>query len=116
MRNIIIMAMMLSLLMWSCQGSGEKSSEQEEVTVYTHRHYSSDQDLFRAFQDETGIRVNDVNASADELIQRMILEGERSTADVWITVDGCRRERATSHALLQPCGAVCCVESNTAHL
>src|SRR5690625_5862054 len=78
MRNIIIMAMMLSLLMWSCQGSGEKSSEQEEVTVYTHRHYSSDQDLFRAFQDETGIRVNVVNASADELIQKMIMEGEQS--------------------------------------
>src|SRR5690625_6739702 len=97
MRNIIIMAMMLSLLMWSCQGSGEKSSEQEEVTVYTHRHYSSDQALFRAFQDETGIRVNVVNASADELIQKMIMEAEQSPADVWITVDAGRLERATSH-------------------
>jgi len=93
---------MLSLLMWSCQGSGEKSSEQEEVTVYTHRHYSSDQDLFRAFQDETGIRVNVVNASADELIQKMIMEGEQSPADVLITVDAGRLERATSHDLLQP--------------
>src|SRR5690625_799905 len=96
MRNIIIMAMMLSLLMWSCQGSGEKSSEHEEVTVYTHRHYSSDQDLFRAFQDETGIRVNVVNASADELIQKMIMEGEQSPADVLITVDDRKSTRLNS--------------------
>src|SRR5690625_5957768 len=69
---------------------------------YTHRHYSSDQDLFRAFQDEKGIRVNVVNASADELIQKMIMEGEQSPADVLITVDAGRLERATSNDLLQP--------------
>lgn len=116
MRNVIIMAVMLSMLIWSCQSSDGHSSGDEEVTVYTHRHYSSDQDLFRAFQEETGIKVNVVNASADELIQKMIMEGEQSPADVLITVDAGRLERATSHDLLQPVDSEVLEEIIPSHL
>ncbi|WP_372918470.1 Fe(3+) ABC transporter substrate-binding protein [Salegentibacter sp.] len=91
-------------LMFSCKNSEEKNTEDQEskeVNVYTHRHYESDQELFKQFEEETGIKVNVINASADELIQKMSMEGEQSPADVLITVDAGRLERAKSRDLLQ---------------
>lgn len=73
-----------------------------EVNIYTHRHYRVDQDIYRLFTEETGIEVNVVSASADELIQRLALEGRRSPADILITVDAGRLYRAKQQGLLQP--------------
>ncbi|WP_029037748.1 Fe(3+) ABC transporter substrate-binding protein [Salinimicrobium xinjiangense] len=72
-----------------------------EVNVYTHRHYASDQQLFAQFEETTGIKVNVINASADELIQKMTIEGKQSPADVLITVDAGRLTRAKDQGLLQ---------------
>ena len=69
--------------------------------MYTHRHYPSDQKLFTDFTRTTGINVNVVNASADELLKRLELEGEQSPADVLITVDAGRLHRAKSSKLLR---------------
>ena len=74
----------------------------KELTLYTHRHYPSDQELFAQFEKETGITINVVNASADELIQKMTLEGSESPADALITVDAGRLVRASNGGLLQP--------------
>jgi iron(III) transport system substrate-binding protein len=73
-----------------------------EVNLYTHRHYEADDDLFRAFEQETGIRVNVIKAGEDELIQRMESEGPQCPADLLITVDGGRLNRAKTRGLLQP--------------
>lgn len=81
---------------------GNSSSTKEVVNVYTHRHYKADDELFSKFTEETGIKVNIVNASADELIQRLETEGEDSNADILITVDAGRLYRAQSKDLLQP--------------
>ena len=51
-----------------------------EINVYSHRHYDSDKILFTQFTKETGIKVNVVKASADQLIQRLISEGKNSPA------------------------------------
>jgi iron(III) transport system substrate-binding protein len=72
------------------------------VNVYSHRHYEADQQLFRRFTEATGIRVNVVTASADELIARLENEGAASPADVLITVDAGRLHRAKERGLLQP--------------
>ena len=72
-----------------------------EVNVYSHRHYEADQQLFDRFTEETGITVNVVTASADELITRLENEGEASPADVLITVDAGRLHRAKTRGLLQ---------------
>lgn len=72
------------------------------VNVYSHRHYEADQELFRRFTERTGIRVNVVTASADELITRLEAEGAASPADVLITVDAGRLHRAKERGLLQP--------------
>lgn len=73
-----------------------------EVNVYSHRHYEADRELFRRFTEQTGIEVNVVTASADELITRLENEGEASPADVLITVDAGRLHRAKVRDLLQP--------------
>lgn len=98
----VIYFFIISILVISCKSESKTSAEAEELTVYTHRHYESDQELFKQFEKETNIKLNIVNASADELIQKMTLEGEQSPADVLITVDAGRLYRAKSQNLLQP--------------
>jgi len=58
--------------------------------------------FFKLFEKQNDIKLNVVNASADELIQKMKLEGKQSPADVLITVDAGRLYRAKSEGLLQP--------------
>lgn len=93
------------IALFSCQQNSEEQTktpvQTNEVTVYTHRHYESDQELFARFEKQTGIKVNVVNASADELIQKMIQEGKQSPADVLITVDAGRLVRAKEKSLFQ---------------
>ncbi|MEO1139669.1 MAG: extracellular solute-binding protein [Pseudomonadota bacterium] len=72
-----------------------------EVNVYSSRHYDTDDALYAAFTEETGIAVNRVEAKADELIARLEAEGANSPADVLITVDAGRMARAEDAGLLQ---------------
>ena len=73
----------------------------EEVNVYSHRHYEAGEKLFEQFTEETGIKVNVVQAKADELIKRLEIEGKGTPADVLITVDAGRLHRAKSKDLLR---------------
>ncbi len=86
------------------------------VNVYSHRHYDSDQELFRRFTEQTGIEVNVVTASADELITRLENEGASSPADVLITVDAGRLQRAKERGLLQPVESAVLEANVPAHL
>ncbi len=98
MKNIVLA--LVALVLFSCKSETKKETS-SEVNVYTHRHYESDQQLFKLFEEQTGIKVNVINASADELIQKMTLEGANSPADVLITVDAGRLHRAKTSGLLQ---------------
>lgn len=119
MKKILIGFLTLSVL-FSCTNSGENnqsaSDQPAEINVYTHRHYESDQELFKLFEEQTGIRVNVTNASADELIQKMSMEGQHSPADVLITVDAGRLERAKALDLLQAIESEVLNETIPAHL
>ncbi len=72
-----------------------------EVNVYSHRHYDTDKQLFKMFEEKTGIKVNVVKAKASALIKRIESEGKKSPADVLITVDAGRLYQAKSKDLLQ---------------
>lgn len=72
------------------------------VNVYSARHYDGDRALFRAFEDQTGIRVNVFEASAEQLVERLKAEGSESPADLIITVDAGNIGRAMEAGLLQP--------------
>ena len=101
MKNIILGLLIMSSI-WACTSKKTAEDSKGEVNVYTHRHYEADQQLFKNFAEKTGIKVNVVSANADELIQKMTLEGENSPADVLITVDAGRLHRAKTADLLQP--------------
>lgn len=77
----------------------------QEVNVYSSRHYDSDDALYDRFTEETGISVNRIEAKADELIARLEAEGDNSPADVLITVDVGRMDRAEKAGVLQPFGS-----------
>ncbi|MEM9000622.1 MAG: Fe(3+) ABC transporter substrate-binding protein [Bacteroidota bacterium] len=101
MKKIARIIAAVAVLLCSCKKKAKDEAKIQEVNVYTHRHYPPDQELFAQFEQHTGIKVNVVNASADELIQKMQLEGPTSPADVLITVDAGRLVRAKEKELLQ---------------
>lgn len=85
------------------EGSGTQAGEaveQATLTVYSHRHYAADQQLFEAFTKETGIHVDVVKAKSDELIKRIEAEGDETPADILITADAGRLVQATDKGLL----------------
>ena len=99
----IIFTALLGLLIVACsnQTTAKKATSKQEVNVYTHRHYDTDKILLEAFEKETGIKVNVIKAKADELIEKMKIEGAQSPADILITSDAGRLYRAKSLGLLQ---------------
>jgi ABC-type Fe3+ transport system, periplasmic component len=87
-------------------GGGDSRAEaaggEQVVNVYSARHYDVDRLLYERFTEATGIRVNVIEGSAQELIERIKREGESTPADLFITVDGGILSSAKSAGILQP--------------
>src|SRR5688500_19167737 len=77
-------------------------AQENVVNVYSGRHYQTDEALYSGFTKATGIKVNRIEAGEDPLIERIRSEGQRSPADVLITVDAGRLWRAEQLGLFQP--------------
>lgn len=93
---------MLKKLALSILILGSSLIASNEVNLYTSRHYDTDKDLYKLFEKETGIKVKVIQADDDALIKRLETEGVNSPADVFITVDAARIQRATDKNLFQP--------------
>ncbi|KZD12274.1 Fe(3+) ABC transporter substrate-binding protein [Oceanibaculum pacificum] len=81
---------------------GAVDASAAEVNVYSARHYDTDNALYDNFTKQTGIKINIIEANADQLIERLKAEGQNSPADVLITVDAGRLVRAEEAGVLQP--------------
>jgi len=81
--------------------AGSAFAQSGEVNVYTYRETKLTQPLFDAFTKDTGIKVNIISASSG-LEQRIKTEGDRSPADVLLTVDIGRLEDAINAGITQP--------------
>ncbi len=77
------------------------ASAEGELNLYSSRHYDTDERLYSDFEEMTGITINRIEGKADELIARMQAEGRNSPADVLLTVDTSRLERAKDAGVLQ---------------
>lgn len=75
-------------------------SDKNEINIYSSRHYDTDIALYSNFTEETGIHVNLIEGSSDELIERIRNEGINSPADLLITVDAGRLWRASQAGIL----------------
>ncbi|NNF23931.1 MAG: extracellular solute-binding protein [Rhodobacteraceae bacterium] len=76
-------------------------SAEGELNLYSSRHYDTDERLYSDFEQMTGITINRIEGNADELVARMAAEGRNSPADILLTVDTSRLERARDAGLLQ---------------
>ena len=79
----------------------------QEVRVYSGRHYNTDRQVFKRFNETTGIKVRLIEATGISLVERLKREGSNSKADVIILVDAARINDAADAGLLQP------IQSNT---
>ncbi len=74
----------------------------QELNLYSARHYKTDEALYKGFTDATGIKINRIEGKEDELFERIKREGAASPADVFITVDAARLQAADEAGLFAP--------------
>lgn len=79
-----------------------RAEEEKVLNLYTARHYQTDEALYTNFTKLTGIKINRIEGAEDPLLERIKSEGDKSPADVFITVDAGRLWRAEQAGLFQP--------------
>jgi iron(III) transport system substrate-binding protein len=91
------------------------TSAAEEVVLYSARHYGQEK-AFEAFTQKTGIQIKMLNGDAGQLFERLKAEGDRSPADVLITVDAGNLWNAARAGLLAPVTSAELAKNIPAHL
>jgi len=99
-RTLRIFAVLLSLLFLSGGIVAEASAQ--ELVVYSGRGERLIKPVLDEFTKETGIKVILHTAGTVELFNKLMAEGDRTPADVYLTVDAGTLERARIAGLLQP--------------
>lgn len=101
MRKICMLMVILStiILLAGCQFGNDQN--EESITLYSERHYDTDQMLYDLFEETYGIQVNVISDEADKLISRLQNEGSDTEADLLMIADAGRLERAKSLDLFQ---------------
>ena len=98
----ILAAAALCLVLAACGGDEAAAPTKSVVNLYTARHYDADLQLYEAFTKATGIKVNRLEMSPDQLIERMKAEGAASPADLILMADAGALWRAQQAGLFQP--------------
>ncbi len=74
----------------------------ERLVVYTSRQPHLIEALFDRYTEETGIEIDYINDREAALIERLQAEGERTRADLFMTVDAGNLWHAAERGVLQP--------------
>ena len=77
---------LILLLTFLLVSAGSVPAAPDEIVIYSARHYGQEA-AFDAFTKKTGIQLKILNGSTGELFERLKAEGERSPADILLTVD-----------------------------
>lgn len=77
-------------------------AQEKVLNLYSARHYQTDEALYRDFTQRTGIKLNRIELSDEQLLQRVRTEAANSPADVLLLVDAARLWRAQIDGLFQP--------------
>jgi iron(III) transport system substrate-binding protein len=94
----------------------DSEAQSKEVVVYSSRSHYGGEKVFEDFTRETGIAVRFFNGNNNEVIERLKAEGERTEADVLLTVDAGNLWYAASQGLLQPVNSPVLEANIPAHL
>ena len=110
----------LSLNLAACGGESANKIEagqgKEFVIVYSAIDEARMAPLYRAFTEETGIRIQQVTADDDRLLQLMLDKTQASAGDVYISGSAARLWRASDAGVLRPTHADDLNASIPAHL
>ena len=113
----LILGLTAALAVTACsETEGGTAGEGGEINIYSSRHYDVDLALYEDFTEQTGITVNQIEADADALIERIQSEGEFSPADLLITVDAGRLWRAEEAGVFAPVESEVLAERLPEHL
>jgi iron(III) transport system substrate-binding protein len=82
-------------------GQPALASAAEEVVIYSARHYGQEP-AFDAFTKATGIQIKMLNGDAGQIFERLKAEGDKTPADVLLTVDAGNLWNAARAGLLAP--------------
>lgn len=85
-----------------------------ELVIYSGRHYADA--IMEEFTRQTGIKLTFHRAGSVELYNRLIAEGDRTPADILITVDAGTLERARIAGILHPIASKAITDSIPAKL
>ena len=91
--------LLMSLLVFL--GSLQGLAQADEVNVYSARKEALILPLLEKFKVESGISFNLITAKEDELLKRLEAEGRATPADVFITTDAGRLQRAKDAGVLR---------------
>ncbi|MBM4439039.1 MAG: Fe(3+) ABC transporter substrate-binding protein [Candidatus Rokubacteria bacterium] len=86
-----------------------------EVVVYSSRHYGQEK-AFEAFTNKTGIQLKLLNGDTGQLFERLKAEGDKTPADVLLTVDAGNLWNAARAGLLSPVDSAELKQNIPAHL
>jgi iron(III) transport system substrate-binding protein len=78
------------------------SSSDDDIVIYSARSHYGEEQPFRDFAAQSGDHLTLFGGEAAELYERLRSEGDKSKADVLITVDGANLWRAERAGLLAP--------------
>jgi len=103
-RRVLGGTMLAALLapLWLQSPVVHAQQKERLLNLYSSRHYSSDQELYDTFTRQTGIKVNQIQAGDEALLERLKSEGKASPADVILLADAARLWKAQNEGLLQP--------------
>lgn len=101
-----VVAVLAALALAACSSSSPKTEAPtakaaKVVNVYSGRHYDADAEIYKRFEQETGIQVRTLEAPGPELLERLKAEGDYAQADLVVTSDGGNLEQLQEAGLLQ---------------
>jgi len=96
---LALLALPIALIVLSMEN---EEVQNQEVNIYTSRHYDADDLLYEEFTKKTGIKVNIISGKGSALIERLKAEGVNSPGDVFFTVDAGNLANFQKQGFLQP--------------
>ena len=102
MKKVTILGTLMIAIFASSFSSAIAAASNDSLTVYSTRKEHLIEPLFDAFTKKTGIKVSYLTGKGGALIERIKLEGKRTKADIFMTVDAGNLWYAATQNLFQP--------------
>ncbi|MEM1389707.1 MAG: extracellular solute-binding protein [Pseudomonadota bacterium] len=111
MRTFAITISVSLLALAACSGANEATETDtaiapeapaQKLQIYSARHYDSDQLLYDAFQEQTGVEIQVREGNSSQLLETMKAEADNSPADLILAADAGALWRFQNAGLTQP--------------